>query len=129
DLRAFSVFAARARNLDVASGSSALFGLLDAVIERLATILEQTGDRVEAVSEAIFHRPKGRQFESLLSELALAQSVTSLTRGCLVSLARLFSFASLAQEISADPDCRAQLKSVQRDGQSLIEQAAFHTSQ
>ena len=129
DLRAFSVFAARAPGQGVASGASALFGLLDAVIERLAAILEETGENVESASAAIFRRPKGQQFEALLTDLARAQSVTSLIRGSLVSLARLFSFAALAPEIIADRDCAAHLKSLQRDGQSLTEHAGFHTSQ
>ncbi|WP_309605152.1 magnesium transporter CorA family protein [Phenylobacterium sp.] len=129
DLRAFSVFAERAPGQGVTSGSSALFGLLDAVIERLAASLEETGESVEAASAAIFHRPKGQQFETLLTALAGAQSVTSLARGSLVSLARLFSFAALAPEIAADAECTAHLKSLQRDGQSLTEHAGFHTSQ
>ena len=129
DLRAFSVFAERAPGQGVASGVSALFGLLDAVIERLAAILEETGEGVEAASAAIFRRPKGQQFEALLTDLARAQSVTSLVRGSLVSLARLFSFAALAPEIIVDAECEAHLKSLQRDGQSLTEHAGFHTSQ
>ena len=129
DLRAFSVFAERAPGQGVASGASALFGLLDAVIERLAAILEETGESVEAASAAIFRRPKGQQFEALLTDLARAQSMTSLIRGSLVSLARLFSFAALAPEIIADAECSAHLKSLQRDGQSLTEHAGFHTSQ
>ena len=129
DLRAFSVFAERAPGQGVASGASALFGLLDAVIERLAAILEETGESVEAASAAIFRRPKGQQFEALLTDLARAQSMTSLIRGSLVSLARLFSFAALAPEIITDAECSAHLQSLQRDGQSLTEHAGFHTSQ
>ena len=37
----------------------ALFGLLDAVVERLADLLEHTGEEVQEVSPAIFSRPKG----------------------------------------------------------------------
>jgi len=51
-----------------------------------------------------------------------------MTRNSLVSLARVFSFASLAQEIAGDPDCQAHLKSLQRDGQSLTEHAGFQSS-
>jgi magnesium transporter len=51
-----------------------------------------------------------------------------MTRNSLVSLARLFSFASLAHEILADPECQAHLKSLQRDGQSLTEHAGFQSN-
>lgn len=122
-IKAFDLFSERAHALGVASSSSALFNLLDAVVERLADLLEHSGAEVEAVSQAIFARPKGAQFEALLTDLARAQSLTSMTRGSLVSLARLFSFAALAPEITADPECQAHLKTLQRDAQSLTEHA------
>jgi magnesium transporter len=128
ELRAFDLFAERAHSLEVASSSSCLFNLLDAVVERLADLLEHTGETVEGVSTAIFSRPKGAQFEALLTDLARAQSLTSMTRNSLVSLARLFSFAALAPEIAADPECQAHLKTLQRDGQSLTEHAGFQSS-
>ena len=128
ELRAFTVFAERAPAAGVASGSSALLGLLDAVIERLASILERTGETVETNSAAIFRRPESKLFEPLLTELARAQSATSITRTSLVSLARLLSFAALAQEIVADADCSAHLKSLQSDAQSLTEHASFQSS-
>jgi magnesium transporter len=128
DLKAFSLFAERAPALDVSSGTTALFGLLDAVVERLADLLETSGQNVEQVSEAIFNRPKGAQFEALLTQLARAQSLTSMARTSLVSLGRVFSFAALAQEIANDPECEAHLRSLQRDGQSLTEHAGFQSN-
>ena len=127
-LRAFDLFAERAQGLGVTSGTSALFNILEFTVERLADLLEETGQDVEGVSAAIFRRPKGAQFEALLTDLARAQSLTSMTRNSLVSLARLFSFAALAQEISEDPECRAHLRTLQRDGQSLAEHAGFESS-
>lgn len=127
-LKAFDLFAERAQGLGVASGTACLFDLLDAVVERLADLLEHTGETVEAVSASIFRRPKGAQFEALLTELARAQSLTSMTRNSLVSLARLFSFAALAREMAGDPACQAHLKSLQRDGQSLTEHAGFQSN-
>jgi magnesium transporter len=128
DHRAFALFGERAPGAGVASGASAMLGLLDAVIERLAQILDQTGDSVEESSTAIFRRPESKQFERLLTDLARAQSVTSVIRTSLVSLGRLLSFATLAQEISTDSDCSAHLKSLQTDAQSLTEHASFQSS-
>jgi magnesium transporter len=128
ELRAFTVFAERARASGLTSGSSALLGLLDAVVERLADVLEAQGEAVETASAAIFNRPQNKVFEALLTELAKAQSLTSMTRTSLVSLARMLSFASLAQEIATDPDCSARLKSLQSDVQSLTEHASFESS-
>ena len=123
ELRAFQLFSERAANLEARTGTTVLFGLLDAVIERLADLLEHSGQEVEAVSEAIFRRPKGAQFEALLTDLARAQSLTSLARTSLVSLARVFSFAALAHEITEDHECQAHLRTLQRDNQSLTEHA------
>ena len=128
ELMAFDLFGERAQALEVASSSSCLFNLLDTVVERLADLLEHSGAEVEAVSQSIFARPKGAQFEALLTDLARAQSLTSMTRNSLVSLARVFSFAALAHEIAADPECLAHLKTLQRDGQSLTEHAGAQSS-
>jgi magnesium transporter len=124
ELRAFQLYTERAPALHPQSGSQVLFGLLDAGIERLADLLEHCDDEVEGVSEAIFRRPKGVEFEALLTDLARAQSLTALARTSLVSLGRVFSFAALAPEIAEDRTCAAHLRTLQRDGQSLTE----HTS-
>jgi len=123
DLRAFTLFTERAPEQNIASGTAALLGLLDAVVERLADLLEQSDGEVEGVSEAIFRRPKGAEFEALLTDLARAQSLTGKARASLVSLSRVFSFAALAQEIAEDQECTAHLRTLQRDGQSLTEHA------
>lgn len=128
ELRAFKVFSERASGEGLASGASALLGLLDAVIERLAQVLDTQGQAVEAASAAIFNRPTNKRFEMLLTDLARAQSVTSMTRTCVVSLARLLSFAVLAREIAGNRDCKAHLKSLQSDAQSLTEHASFESS-
>ena len=127
-LRGFDVFAGRAAQEEVQSGSSALLGLLDAIIERLAQILEQTSDQVETASSTIFNRPQGGAFEPLLTQLARAQSRASFARNSLTSLARVLSFASLAHEIAQDAGCKTHLSSLRRDAQSLTEHADFQSS-
>lgn len=128
ELRAFRVFSERAPEGDLQSASAALLGLMDAVVERLATVLDDMGEKVEQASGAIFKRPPGGNFRPLLTDLAQAQSVTSLTRTSLVSLARTLGYASLAPELSGDPECRAHLEALQRDAQSLTEHAGYQSS-
>ena len=123
ELRAFTVFSERAPEGEIGTGVEALMGLLDAVVERLARTLDDMGDKVEEVSTLVFHRPAAGNFRPLLTGLAQAQSVTSLTRNSLVSLARTLGFAILATEIGGDPECRAHLDALQRDTQSLTEHA------
>jgi magnesium transporter len=128
ELRAFQLFAGRAPALQPQSGTNVLFGLLDAVVERLADLLEHSAQEVEQVSESIFRRPKGAEFEALLTDLARAQSLTAKARTSLVSLARVFSFAALAPEVAEDRECAAHLRTLQRDGQSLTEHAGAQSA-
>jgi magnesium transporter len=128
ELRAFTVFAQRAPGGEVATGTAAFLGLMDAIIERLGQILDGAGRQVDTVSGDIFRRPSGGDFQPLLTGLAQAQSLTALTRTSFVSLARLLSYAGLASEIAGDPECKAHLESLQRDAQSLTEHAAYRSS-
>jgi magnesium transporter len=128
-LKAFDVFATRAQTPPgLANGSEVLLGLLDAIVERLAEILEHTASHVEAASAAIFQQPKADAFQPLLRELARAQSTTSMTRTSLASLARLVSFANLAREIASDKACEAHLRTLQQDMQSLTEHAGYQST-
>ena len=130
ELKAFTVFTLRAaENTDLTSGSEVMLELLDAVVERLAHVLEASSLAVQESSNAIFDRPRGGAFEPLLTGLARTQSVVAMARASLVSLGRLASFAGLAPEIVAAPACRAHLTSVQHDIGSLNEHAGSLASQ
>lgn len=123
ELRAFNVFSGRATAADEARGATALLGLLDAVVERLAHVLDDTAARVENASTAIFNRPRAGDFRPTLTSLAQAQSLNALVRDSLVSLGRMLSYAALAPEIADTPGDVAHLVSLQHDVQSLIEHA------
>ncbi len=127
EFRAFSIFSERTREADTSTGVAAALGLLDAVLERVARILDGVGSEVESVSTAVFKRPPGGNFRPVLTGLAQAQSVTALARTSLVSLSRMLSFAALASEIAQDTDHREHLKSRQRDAQSLTEHTAHQS--
>lgn len=121
-LKAFSVFAqngAQAQAPDC--GAQVLMGLMDAVVERLAGVMERCSERVQESSNAIFDRPRGAAFEPLLTSLARTQSINALAQASLISLGRLASFAALAHEVSEEPVRVAHLASVQHDLQSLTE--------
>ncbi len=128
EFRAFTLFGDRAASIGLTSGAETLLALLDAVVERIAYILESSSTAVQESSNAIFDRPRGGAFEPLLTGLARTQSVATMARTCLVSLGRLTSFASLEGEIADAPVLQAHLTSVQRDIQSLNEHAGFLSS-
>ena len=128
--KAFDVFSQRALSptTDSSSGADTFLGLMDAIVERLAEVLETGSAQVQESSTAIFSRPKGGAFEPLLTSLARTQSTTSLARTSLVSLGRLASFAALAHEISEDPAHQIHLTSIQHDIQSLTEHSGYQAS-
>lgn len=128
ELKAFSIFSERAPESEHGSGIAAFLGLMDAIVERLAQTLDDMGDKVQIASNAIFNRPKAGNFRPLLTDLAQAQSVTSLTRNSLNSLSRTLGFAALATEIAQDPERRTHLRAQQRDVQSLTEHASYQSS-
>jgi len=124
--RAFTVFAGRtAEPLPVASAGDALLGLMDAVVERLAAILEGAARDVEASSQDIFQQRAADSFRPQLAALAHAQALTAKARTSLTSLARMLSFAALAQEIEEQRGCKQHLRALQRDVQALTEHAGF----
>lgn len=124
-LRAFAIFGQRCEHMPINDGADALLDLLDAVVERSAEVLERESTRVQDDSVAIFQRPPSTAFAPLLTDLARAQSVTSMIRKSLVSLSRLTSFAALAHEVAAAEEHRAHLVTIQHDVQALIEHSGF----
>jgi magnesium transporter len=125
--RAFAAFSAQAErqpNL-CTSGAQVLLGLLDAIVDRTADILEHAAAEVETASRAIFRQPRSGGFEPILTQLGRSQVVTAKARDSLVSLARLISYVTLADQMEADPDFRSHLKSLQRDAQALTDHAGY----
>ncbi len=120
--RAFKVFADQhARSCH--NAAQILLGLLDAIIDRIADILERISGEVEDVSQSVFRSPRHGGFEPLIAQLGRSQMVNAKARDSLVSLARLISFASLAPQIEDAEEQREHLKSLRRDVQSLTDHA------
>ncbi len=103
-------------------GTGVFLGLLDAIIDRVADILEDTSAEVEAVSQEIFGRhAKTDTFTTLLTRLGRAQSVDGKTRASLISLTRILGYSGLTDAFEGDKEQRGRLRSLQRDVQSLAD--------
>lgn len=127
--RAFQVYAGQAaRDGDFCTGGTGAFlGLLDALVDRLADILERVSTEVDTASGDIFRPDRKGGFKPILRRLGRSQAVTAKARSSLVSLARLVSFAALAEDIASLKDHRERLRSLQRDIQSLTDHSAYLT--
>jgi magnesium transporter len=113
------------------TGESVLMDLLDALIDRAADILEKIGAEVDRVSHDIFE-PEGspadrnRSYNEILKVIGRAGDLTSKVRESLVSIGRLLLFlANEAEGMRWAKDTRAQIKSMQRDIQSLSDHATY----
>jgi magnesium transporter len=127
--RAFAVYAAQLERQPETSGRGVhvFLELLDAVVDRLADILERTSDEVEATSQDVFSGRRNSSFETIIDRLGRSQVVDSKVRDSLVSLARMISFGSLADQIEADQDCVDHLNSLHRDVISLTDHCTYQS--
>ena len=127
--KSFKLFAAQAKRQPslCPNGAQTFIGLIDAIVDRTADVLERTQAEVEALSHHVFE-PSPTDFEKVLAQLGRAQSVNAKIRESLVSLARLASFAGLAEDIGTDPDHRKHLQTATRDVQSLLDHASYVSS-
>ena len=113
------------------SGKSIMMDLLDAVIDRAADILERAGADIDRASHDIFE-PEGRRinrtitYRFILRTIGRKGDLTSKVRESLVSIGRLVLFlANEADAMKWPKEMRSQLKSMQRDVQSLSDHVTY----
>jgi len=129
--RAFETFPQRAERFDLGcnDGDSVLLALLDAIVERLADILEVTGAKIESLSREIFGNGAAKStqdFNDVLRSVGSHADVISHVLASLVTLERLVAFLSAARGVPiADKGSRTRLKSLSRDTRFLAEHANF----
>ena len=133
ETRAFTSFPERAERLDLGctDGRSVLMALLEAIVERLADILEAAARDIEALSREIFRRGAGREdraqdYRGVLQGVGRQGDVVSHVLASLVTLERLLAFFTAADpQRDATKEDRARLKSLSRDTRFLAEHATF----
>ncbi len=116
------------------TGQTVLMDLLDAVIDRNADILERIGMEVDQVSQKVFatRRNRGgssRVYQGILYSIGRKGDLTSKVRESLVSIGRLVLFlAQEGEDMRWSKEMRTQLKTMQRDVQSLSDHTTFITN-
>jgi magnesium transporter len=142
--RAFEVFTARwaSKPGEHDSALKVFKGLLDAIVERLAEVLERTGEGLDQLSLEVLsdggkeerattrpRRPLQADFQRILRRIGRLSDVASRARESLVSLSRLVTF--FREQAKNDPrlaPASAHLKSVGDDLASLGDHATFVAS-
>ena len=107
------------------SGDSVLAGLLDAIVDRIADVLEKVQHDMNQVSRIIFARQHKTDFEEVLRSIGLAEGLTSRARESLVSIARLLSFLSRPAEGKPSKPFSRSLKTLSRDVLALSDHSSF----
>ncbi|MGD9536520.1 MAG: magnesium transporter CorA family protein [Alphaproteobacteria bacterium] len=124
------------RPLACTTPERALCGLLEAITERIADVLEYAAAELDAVSREVFaaqgtppgaRRKKARDLNEVLRRIGRAGDLISKVRESLVSLARLVTFLTAALKTSPRKGLRLRLKTLARDTASLSDQATFES--
>lgn len=132
--KSFELFAARACKAQAAQSlatpEGVLLGLFDAVIDKVADILESVGSEVDQLSAIIFRRVGAQAYRKpytdLLKQLGRKGDLNSKARESLVTIQRVLLY--LSAEIDGQKPSKEiarQVKPMQRDVASLNEHANF----
>jgi magnesium transporter len=130
DPQPFRAFAAYAlRHPEACGNGDAVFaGLLEAIIDRTADILEAVGADLDRVSHEVFARSSPattRDFQKLITRIGRAGDLSTKARESLVSIGRLLAFAVLGSQARSRKGSGSRLKTIGRDIASLTDHASF----
>jgi len=131
DPQPFRTYALRCERsvVNAARAEFVLMQILDAIVDRMADILEKTGADVENISAEIFspasHKMGTRDFQSILRRLGQRHGLTSKMRESLLTIGRMLTFLTQAVDSKHNKDTRAHVKTLVRDVQSLQDHATF----
>src|SRR5690606_11366469 len=109
------------------TGELALTGLLDAIVDRLADILERIQGDVDSLSRDVFANDRRKPsvgFEGVLKRLGRDQGLVARARESLVSITRLLSFLGRSGEQTPNEILSRNVKTLVQDVASLSD----HTS-
>lgn len=113
------------RQSDLATtGETALVGLLDAVTDRIADVLESVQRDMNQVSRTIFAREKTNH-EEVLRKIGSAEGLNSRCRESLVSVGRVLSYLSRPSEMKPNKTLARSLKTLSRDVLALSDHSSF----
>ena len=131
--RPFTSFGLRAQRATsgYTSGPLVLLGLFESIVDRLADVLETTGQKIDTLSSDVFAADGAgatRDFKGVLARLGRNGDLTSKIRESLVSLARVVHFMQEAADIAHlrhAKDVKAGVAALDKDIASLLDHVSF----
>ncbi|MBZ9654311.1 magnesium transporter CorA family protein [Phyllobacterium lublinensis] len=108
------------------TGLTVLLGLIEAVTDRIADILEGVASNIDVNSHAIFRRSENdkpmttKNFRDSLTQIGGQGAFLSKIRESIAGVSRLLVYlAAISDQTSTKKETRAWIKSLERDTQSL----------
>jgi magnesium transporter len=109
-------------------GDMILAGLMEAVIDRTADVLEKVGGEVDSLSKQVFDqngKSPTRDYQKLLLRLGNRNDITSKARESLISMGRMLAFLSQVIDLKTTKDMKGHIKVMTRDVQSLADHTTY----
>jgi magnesium transporter len=112
------------------SGALLFVGLLEAIINRIADVLERVGADLDATSAEVFagahkKRQGQRDFREVLGRIGQSGELVSKARESLVSLGRTLVFVQQTTNSVLTQEVRARLRTLSRDVLAMSDHASF----
>ncbi|MBS0387196.1 MAG: magnesium transporter CorA family protein [Proteobacteria bacterium] len=113
------------------SGPAVLAGLLEAIINRVADVIERVSADLDAISAEVFTRPTRRRrggprdFRAVLERVGQSGELIAKTRESLVSLGRALTFLQQATSVNLSNEVRARFRTQARDVVAMSDHASF----
>ncbi len=131
--RPFLQFTSRLSKISAPDGESVMLGLVEAMIDQLADVLEGTGTEIDAISREIFRSHVGDALsasyplQGLIHRIGRKGDLVTMGRESLMTIARLATYHQALDLNDRKPskEARARIKLIQRDVISLSDHATF----
>jgi magnesium transporter len=112
------------------SGAAVFSGLLEAIINRIADVLEKVGGDVDSISSEVFSRSTGGaaaplDFRAVLARVGQSGDLVSKASESLVSLSRLLGFVQQSSSYQVTQESLGRYRTLARDVTAMTEYASF----
>lgn len=111
------------------SGPAILAGLVEAIVNRIADVIERVGGDLDGVSAEVFSHPHrrrgGRDFREVLESVGRSGELIAKARESLMSLNRLLVFVQQSTLVTPAQEVRTRLRTLSRDVSAMSDHASF----
>jgi magnesium transporter len=131
--KAFPLYLQRVEKGDApcTTGATIFVGLIDAIVHRMADLIERIQDEVERLAQAVFdlrggQHTRDRRLDVMLKRIGKAGDITARAEDSASSVDRLLHYLMQAtKDRGDDPRTRQRIKACQRDINSLMEHTKY----